>query len=194
MDFIVSCVRLGIHLQHLSTTPTFVAAARADKPPVWRGTEAVTDDRYYEPVQWRMLARVCTAPVKYDPRWCAGDRRRRPPPASSPARSSTSWRTTPPTTCSTSGCSTPSSPATPSCSPSGRAARRGRRRGGRRVSCPYPSRGRRRHPVAPPRREAGRSRAPRRWASPTSTPACSPAGRRCPSARRSCSSSWTRRR
>ncbi|XP_052142693.1 MACPF domain-containing protein At1g14780 [Oryza glaberrima] len=70
--------RLGIHLQHLSTTPTFVAAARADKPPVWRGTEAVTDDRYYEPVQWRMLARVCTAPVKYDPRWCAGDRRRRP--------------------------------------------------------------------------------------------------------------------
>uniref|UniRef100_A0A0E0K511 MACPF domain-containing protein n=1 Tax=Oryza punctata TaxID=4537 RepID=A0A0E0K511_ORYPU len=66
--------RLGIHLQHLSTTPTFVAA-RADKPPVWRGTEAVTDDRYYEPVQWRMLARVCTAPVKYDPRWCAGDRR-----------------------------------------------------------------------------------------------------------------------
>ncbi|KAF0932558.1 hypothetical protein E2562_010440 [Oryza meyeriana var. granulata] len=65
--------RLGIHLQHLSTTPTFVAV-RANKPPVWRGTETVTDDRYYEPVQWRMLARVCTAPVKYDPRWC-GDRR-----------------------------------------------------------------------------------------------------------------------
>uniref|UniRef100_A0A0D9VKR4 MACPF domain-containing protein n=1 Tax=Leersia perrieri TaxID=77586 RepID=A0A0D9VKR4_9ORYZ len=60
--------RLGIHLQHLSTTPTFVAAGvRSDKPPAWHGTEAVTDDRYYEPVQWRMLARVCTAPVEHEP-------------------------------------------------------------------------------------------------------------------------------
>jgi hypothetical protein len=65
-----SCIRLGIHLQHLSTTPVFIAAAQADKPPVWRGTEAACDDRYYEPVQGRMFARVCTAPVKYDPRWC----------------------------------------------------------------------------------------------------------------------------
>ncbi|XP_062220230.1 MACPF domain-containing protein At1g14780-like [Phragmites australis] len=64
--------RLGIHLQHLSTTPTFIAA-RADKPPVWRGLEAASDDQYFEPVQWRMFARVCTAPIKYDPRWC-GDR------------------------------------------------------------------------------------------------------------------------
>ncbi|XP_062222086.1 MACPF domain-containing protein At1g14780-like isoform X2 [Phragmites australis] len=67
--------RLAVHLQHLSATPTFIAA-RADKPPVWRGSEAASDDRYYEPVQWRwrMFARVCTAPVKYEPRWC-GDRR-----------------------------------------------------------------------------------------------------------------------
>ncbi|KAL6912169.1 hypothetical protein ACP4OV_000974 [Aristida adscensionis] len=61
--------RLGVHLQHLSTTPAFVAAARGDKPPVWRGSEAASDDRYHEPVQWRMFARVCTAPVKHDPRW-----------------------------------------------------------------------------------------------------------------------------
>ncbi|XBI48393.1 hypothetical protein VPH35_112149 [Triticum aestivum] len=64
--------RLGIHLQHLSATPTFMAAvqAQADMAPAWRGSEAVTDDhRYYEPVQWRMFAHVCTAPVKYDPRW-----------------------------------------------------------------------------------------------------------------------------
>ncbi|GJN22203.1 hypothetical protein PR202_gb09750 [Eleusine coracana subsp. coracana] len=68
--------RLGVHLQHLSTTPAFIAAAApADKPPAWRGTEAAGDDRFYEPVQWRMFARVCTAPVKYDPRWCGGDRR-----------------------------------------------------------------------------------------------------------------------
>ncbi|KAL6633585.1 hypothetical protein ACP70R_026256 [Stipagrostis hirtigluma subsp. patula] len=61
--------RLGVHLQHLSTTPAFIAAARADKPPAWRGSEAASDDRYYEPVQWRMFARVCTAPVEHDPRW-----------------------------------------------------------------------------------------------------------------------------
>ncbi|RCV08268.1 hypothetical protein SETIT_1G312300v2 [Setaria italica] len=72
--------RLAIHLQHLSTTPAFIAAARHDKPPAWRGSEAASDDRFYEPVQWRMFARVCTAPVKYDPGWRgagAGDRDRR---------------------------------------------------------------------------------------------------------------------
>lgn len=65
------CIRLAVHLQHLSTTPTFIAAARHDKPPVWRGSDAASgsDDRYYEPVQWRMFARVCTAPVKYDTGW-----------------------------------------------------------------------------------------------------------------------------
>lgn len=70
------CIRLGIHLQHLSATPTFIAAvqAQADMPPAWRGSEAVTDDHhYYEPVQWRMFAHVCTAPVKYDPRWHSHD-------------------------------------------------------------------------------------------------------------------------
>ncbi|PAN08100.1 hypothetical protein PAHAL_1G387300 [Panicum hallii] len=70
--------RLAVHLQHLSTTPTFIAAARHDKPMAWRGSEAASDDRFYEPVQWRMFARVCTAPVKYDPGWRgAGDRDRR---------------------------------------------------------------------------------------------------------------------
>ena len=74
-----SCIRLAVHLQHLSTTPTFLAAARHDKPPLaWRGSEADSDDRFYEPVQWRMFARVSTAPVKYDPGWRgAGDHRGR---------------------------------------------------------------------------------------------------------------------
>lgn len=71
--------RLGIHLQHLAATPTFMAAVRNDRsPPQWQVSD---DHRYYEPVQWRTYAQVCTAPVKYDPRWCsdaANDRRRRP--------------------------------------------------------------------------------------------------------------------
>jgi len=31
----------------------------------------ISDERYYEPVQWRMFAHVCTVPVKYDPRWAS---------------------------------------------------------------------------------------------------------------------------
>uniref|UniRef100_A0ACD5YYN9 Uncharacterized protein n=2 Tax=Avena sativa TaxID=4498 RepID=A0ACD5YYN9_AVESA len=70
--------RLGVHVQHLSTTPTFIEAARTDRPPAWRGSETASNDdhRFYEPVQWRMYAHVCTAPVKYDPRWHRSDRRR----------------------------------------------------------------------------------------------------------------------
>jgi len=60
--------RLGIHLQHLSNTPAFINA-RSAKQPIWRGSETISDERYYEPVQWRMFAHVCTVPVKYDPRW-----------------------------------------------------------------------------------------------------------------------------
>uniref|UniRef100_A0A8R7QYM4 MACPF domain-containing protein n=2 Tax=Triticum urartu TaxID=4572 RepID=A0A8R7QYM4_TRIUA len=40
--------RLGLHLQHLASTPTFIKGRR-DKPPIWRGSEAVSD----EPVQRR---------------------------------------------------------------------------------------------------------------------------------------------
>uniref|UniRef100_A0A0E0DZW9 MACPF domain-containing protein n=1 Tax=Oryza meridionalis TaxID=40149 RepID=A0A0E0DZW9_9ORYZ len=66
--------RLGIHLQHLSTTPTFIAGGWSGRPPAWRGSEAIADERYYEPVQRRMFAHVCTVPVKHDPRWlAAGD-------------------------------------------------------------------------------------------------------------------------
>ncbi|KAG2605165.1 MACPF domain-containing protein At1g14780-like [Panicum virgatum] len=60
--------RLGIHLQHLSNTPAFINA-RSAKQPIWRGSETISDERFYEPVQWRMFAHVCTVPVKYDPRW-----------------------------------------------------------------------------------------------------------------------------
>uniref|UniRef100_A0ACD5YTQ1 Uncharacterized protein n=1 Tax=Avena sativa TaxID=4498 RepID=A0ACD5YTQ1_AVESA len=73
--------RLGVHVQHLSATPTFIEATRSDRPPAWRGSETASNDdhRFYEPVtQWRMFAHVCTAPVKYDPRWhrSEADRRR----------------------------------------------------------------------------------------------------------------------
>lgn len=65
--------RLGLHLQHLASTPTFIKERR-DKPPIWRGSETISDERYHEPVQRRMFAHVCTAPVKYDPNWCSAHR------------------------------------------------------------------------------------------------------------------------
>ncbi|KAF0914518.1 hypothetical protein E2562_029419 [Oryza meyeriana var. granulata] len=70
--------RLGIHLQHLSTTPTFIDGRWSARPLVWRGSETIADERYYEPVQRRMFARVCTVPVKYDPRWLDGGGAGRP--------------------------------------------------------------------------------------------------------------------
>jgi hypothetical protein len=60
--------RLAIHLQHLSQSPEFLRA-RADKTPQWRGTNTISDERYYEPVQWKKFGHACTMPVKYDPSW-----------------------------------------------------------------------------------------------------------------------------
>ncbi|CAL9111178.1 unnamed protein product, partial [Musa textilis] len=60
--------RLAVHLEHLSHTPAFLGA-QPDQAPLWRGSDVIADERYYEPVQRKKFARVCTAPVKYDPRW-----------------------------------------------------------------------------------------------------------------------------
>ncbi|KAJ4754069.1 MACPF domain-containing protein [Rhynchospora pubera] len=60
--------RVAIHLQHLSHTPKFITV-RTDKPLQWRGTDTISDERYYEPVQWKKFAHACTMPVKYDPSW-----------------------------------------------------------------------------------------------------------------------------
>ncbi|KAL6970027.1 hypothetical protein U1Q18_029735 [Sarracenia purpurea var. burkii] len=62
--------RLAIHLQHLSNIPVLLqnkiqdAAAR-------RGSEELGDDRFFEPVQWKRFSHVCTAPMKYDPKWAS---------------------------------------------------------------------------------------------------------------------------
>ncbi|XP_047970718.1 MACPF domain-containing protein At1g14780-like [Salvia hispanica] len=61
--------RLGIHLQQLVNPPVLLEG-RMELPGMWRSTEETTDHhRYLEPIQWKKFANVCTAPVKYDPRW-----------------------------------------------------------------------------------------------------------------------------
>ncbi|KAG6399076.1 hypothetical protein SASPL_140550 [Salvia splendens] len=61
--------RLGIHLQQLVNPPVLLEG-RMELPGMWRSTEETPDHhRYLEPIQWKKFANVCTAPVKYDPRW-----------------------------------------------------------------------------------------------------------------------------
>lgn len=62
------CNRLAIHLQHLSNTPALLEN-KTNEELIWRGSDDSIDERYFEPLQWKKFSHVCTAPVKYDPRW-----------------------------------------------------------------------------------------------------------------------------
>ncbi|KAJ8617548.1 hypothetical protein MRB53_013734 [Persea americana] len=62
------CNRLAIHLQHLSNTPVLLEN-KTSEVLLWRGSDDSEDERYFEPLQWKKFSHVCTAPVKYDPRW-----------------------------------------------------------------------------------------------------------------------------
>ncbi|XP_058079380.1 MACPF domain-containing protein At1g14780-like isoform X2 [Magnolia sinica] len=60
--------RLAIHLEHLSNIPA-VLRDNNDGTLMWRGSDEIADERYFEPVQWKKFSHVCTAPVKYNPGW-----------------------------------------------------------------------------------------------------------------------------
>ncbi|XP_057962500.1 MACPF domain-containing protein At1g14780 isoform X2 [Malania oleifera] len=66
----MKCNRLAIHLQHLSNTPLMLQN-RIEDVPIWRSSEHIADDRYFEPIQRKNFSHICTAPVKYDPTWAA---------------------------------------------------------------------------------------------------------------------------
>ncbi|KAL6001298.1 hypothetical protein ACLOJK_007031 [Asimina triloba] len=64
------CNKLAIHLQHLSAVPQVIEQqmqADSSTMMVWRGSDEVADERYYEPVQWKKFSHVCIAPVRHDP-------------------------------------------------------------------------------------------------------------------------------
>jgi hypothetical protein len=65
-------IRLAIHLQHLSNTPAMLDN-RIDETSLWRGSEDIANDRYLEAIHRKTFSHICTAPVKYDPRWRCGD-------------------------------------------------------------------------------------------------------------------------
>ena len=58
--------RLAIHLQHLLNTP-IMFDGKIEDTTIW--SEEVNDDRYFEAVNGKKFSHVCTAPVKYNPRW-----------------------------------------------------------------------------------------------------------------------------
>lgn len=62
--------RLAIHLQHLYTTPTLFSSTTTCNLR-WHDSSVVAagNDNYYEPLDWKRLSRVCTAPVEPDPDW-----------------------------------------------------------------------------------------------------------------------------
>ncbi|XP_020534902.2 MACPF domain-containing protein At1g14780 isoform X2 [Jatropha curcas] len=60
--------RLGIHLQHLSDTPTMFEN-KMDDTQLWRGSEESNDSGFFELVSRKKFSHICTAPVKYNPAW-----------------------------------------------------------------------------------------------------------------------------
>ncbi|XP_055962008.1 MACPF domain-containing protein At1g14780-like isoform X2 [Mercurialis annua] len=60
--------RLAIHLQHLSDTPTMFKS-RIDETSLWRGSEESNDIGFIKAIYQKRFSHVCTAPVKYNPKW-----------------------------------------------------------------------------------------------------------------------------
>lgn len=64
--------RLAVHVQHLSNTPIMLDN-KIDETSIWRGSEEVHDDGYLEAIQKKKFSHICTAPVKYDPKWTSNN-------------------------------------------------------------------------------------------------------------------------
>ncbi|XP_050234663.1 MACPF domain-containing protein At1g14780 [Mercurialis annua] len=60
--------RLAMHLQHLSNTPT-ILENRIDETSLWRGSEESNDIGFIEAISRKKFSHICTAPVKYNPKW-----------------------------------------------------------------------------------------------------------------------------
>ncbi|KAK4479708.1 hypothetical protein RD792_015240 [Penstemon davidsonii] len=62
--------RLAIHLQHLVSPPVHLQDKINEHVQIWRGSDQVIDNHlFFEPIQWKKFSHICTAPVKYDPKW-----------------------------------------------------------------------------------------------------------------------------
>ncbi|KAJ6351081.1 hypothetical protein OIU78_007081 [Salix suchowensis] len=65
----MKCNKLAIHLQHLTNTPSILANKIDDSIQLWRGTDETDNEGCFEAIHRKTFSHICTAPVKYDPRW-----------------------------------------------------------------------------------------------------------------------------
>ncbi|CAK7326828.1 unnamed protein product [Dovyalis caffra] len=65
----MKCNRLAIHLQHITSTPTILENKIDDSMQLWRGSDDIDNEGYFEAIYRKRFSHVCTAPVKYDPKW-----------------------------------------------------------------------------------------------------------------------------
>ncbi|XP_068658170.1 MACPF domain-containing protein At1g14780 [Aristolochia californica] len=65
--------RLAVHLQHLSIVPVLLGNQTNDpSTSIWRGSDEVADESYFEAVQSKRFSHVCIAPLDHDQRWAQG--------------------------------------------------------------------------------------------------------------------------
>lgn len=62
----MKCNRLAIHVEHLLNTPTMLSNKIEDTT-IW--SEEINDERFFEAINGKKFSHVCTAPVKYNPKW-----------------------------------------------------------------------------------------------------------------------------
>ncbi|KAL4318659.1 hypothetical protein GQ457_18G023950 [Hibiscus cannabinus] len=66
----MKCNRLAIHLQHLSTLPKTFENKMEDNTQYWQASEDTAGSiRFFEAIHRKRFSHICTAPIKYNPRW-----------------------------------------------------------------------------------------------------------------------------
>ncbi|XVE91804.1 hypothetical protein REPUB_Repub01dG0043200 [Reevesia pubescens] len=67
----MKCNRLAIHLQYLSNLPKTFENKMEDIQ-YWQASEDTADVRFFEAIHCKKFSHICTAPVKYNPKWTTG--------------------------------------------------------------------------------------------------------------------------
>ncbi|XVF85583.1 hypothetical protein PTKIN_Ptkin17bG0128900 [Pterospermum kingtungense] len=65
----MKCNRLAVHLQYLSNLPKTFENKMVDDTQYWQASEDIADVRFFEAIHRKKFSHICTAPVKYNPKW-----------------------------------------------------------------------------------------------------------------------------
>ncbi|GMJ04539.1 hypothetical protein like AT1G14780 [Hibiscus trionum] len=71
----MKCNRLAIHLQHLTTHPKSFENKMDDNTQYWQVSDVTAGSiRFFEAIHRKKFSHICTAPIKYEPRWSSDDK------------------------------------------------------------------------------------------------------------------------